>query len=433
MWNWVEDVGDQGRQLVRLRWVAVGGISAVTAVSSWLGLIDTGIPILVVAGIIAVYNLALWRAAGRVGARASVARRLLGCQFGMDLIALTALLHFAGGIENPFVAYYVFLVMLGGLICSKREGYALAAGAFVLFAATALLEYAGWLQHHHLRIPPHSPGLWKNETYLLGTLLALGSTLAVTIVFTSVVMERLRSSLEAQLALREKLGQQERLALIGEVVAGVVHELASPLDGVRNSFRILRRDPKGFLEREGLMELMEEALDRMASISKRLLTLARAPEIDRRPVSISEVVERAVTDLRHRVDAGGVPLECRLAEDLPPVQADRIALTEVMANLLANALDAVEGVGEVKVETSNSQGGVEIRVIDTGPGIPAAARSRLFEPFHSTKPVGRGTGLGLAISKRLVEAHGGSIAVESRVGEGTTVTVRLPIGEGEGS
>lgn len=429
MWNWVEDVGDQARQLVRLRWVAVGGISAVTAVSSWLGLIDTGIPILVVVGVMAAYNLALGMAAGRVGTRASVARRLLVSQFGLDLIALTALLHFAGGIENPFVAYYVFLVMLGSLICSKREGYALAAGAFVLFAAMVLLEYAGWLQQHCLRILPDPQGLWKNETRLLGTLLALGSTLAVTVVFTSVVMERLRSSLKAQLALREKVGQQERLALIGEVVAGVFHELGTPLNAVRNSFRALRRDPEGFLKRGDIMQLMEEALDRMAVIGRRLLTLARVPEIEKQPVTVNAIVEQSLADLQHRMDSGGVSLECGLAAGLPPILADPIAVGEVVTNLVSNALDAVEGGGRVRVETSRGHGIVEIRVIDTGGGIPLSMRDRLFQPFHSTKPAGKGSGLGLAISKRLAEAHGGSIAIDSRDGEGTTVTVRLPAGE----
>jgi signal transduction histidine kinase len=81
------------------------------------------------------------------------------------------------------------------------------------------------------------------------------------------------------------------------------------------------------------------------------------------------------------------------------------------------------------VQTSNGEGVVEIRVIDTGRGIPPSVRPRLFEPFRSTKPAGKGTGLGLAISKRLVEAHGGSIEVESRDGQGTTVAVRLPAGE----
>jgi signal transduction histidine kinase len=178
---------------------------------------------------------------------------------------------------------------------------------------------------------------------------------------------------------------------------------------------------------------MEEALDRMASISRRLLTLARDPEIDKQPLEINEVVERSLADLKHRVDPAGVSLECRLAAGLPTILADRVAVSEVLTNLVGNALDAVEGGGRVIVETSNSHGAVEICVVDTGHGISSSMRDRLFQPFQSTKPAGKGTGLGLAISKRLVEAHGGSIVVDSHDGKGTAVTVRFPAEKMKGS
>jgi signal transduction histidine kinase len=260
----------------------------------------------------------------------------------------------------------------------------------------------------------------------------MGSTLAVVTVFSSATMERLRASLEAELALRKKIDHQERLAIIGEVVAGVVHELSSPLNGIRNSFRALLRDPEGFVKRGDILRLMNEALERMAAISRRLLTLARDPQLDKQPLVVNEVVERGLAELQHRVDSTGVSLQSRLAPRLPPILADSIAVGEVITNLVSNALDAVEGGGRVTVETSHGHGDIEIRVMDTGRGIPPSMRARLFEPFQSTKPVGKGTGLGLAISKRLVEAHGGSITVASDGGQGTTVTVRLPVRGREG-
>jgi signal transduction histidine kinase len=424
-----EDAVAQCHWLVRLRWIAILGIAFVATVSWWLGLLDTALPILGVIVFMALSNLALELTAARAAACLPWACRLFMAHLGIDLVALTVLLHFAGGIENPFALCYVFPVMIGALVCPGRTGYVLAGLAFALYAAMALLEWGGWLHHYPVRVIPYSPGLWQSAPYLVGALLVMGATLAVVTVLSSATMQRLRRSLEAERALRQRLGQQERLALIGEVVAGVVHELGTPLNGVRNSFRALRRNPEGFLKRADILQLMDEALDRMAFISRRVLTLTRDPRIEKQPIDVNEIVERTLAELQHRMDAVGVSLERRLAPGLPAISADGVAVGEVITNLVNNALDAVEAGGRVMVETSNSHGSVEIRVIDSGPGIPEAARARLFEPFHSTKPVGKGTGLGLAISKRLVEAHGGGIAVDSRAEEGTTVTVRLPAGE----
>jgi signal transduction histidine kinase len=431
--SFIEDAAEQTARLVRLRWIAIVGVASATAVASVLDLVSTTRWLGA-----AVVLMVAWNAAVAVVVRGPAARppwapRLLAAQLAMDMLFLTGLLHLSGGIENPFAFNYVFLVMLASLTCSRRAAYAAGGLALFLFAAMGFLEYLRWLPHHHVWFPgqgsPHRR-LFESRTYFVGMLVILGSTMAGVVAFTSSTVERLRMSVRTERSLRERIDQQERLAIIGEAVAVVVHELSSPLNGVRNAFRALRRDPGGFLKREGLLELMEEALDRMASISRRLLMLSRDPQIDRQHVVVNEVIERSLADFQHRLDAAGVSLECRLAPGLRPISADRIAVGEVVTNLVSNALDAVEGGGRVTVETSNGQGAVEIRVIDTGRGIPTPIRARLFQPFQSTKPAGKGTGLGLAISKRLVEVHGGTIVVDSRDGEGTTVTVRLPAGEG---
>jgi signal transduction histidine kinase len=390
----VKNAAEHGRRLVRLRWVAVAGIAAATAMASWLGILVRTGPLYAVAAIMAACNGALDIALRRRRVRPALAPRLLGGQRGRAAVARGA----------------------------RRHLY--AAGAFVLFAAVTSGDQFGWLPQHPLWIPEGGGG----AAHLAGVLVALGATMAGAVLVSVAAVERLRASLERERSLRATIEQQERLAIIGEVVAGVVHELGTPLNGLRSSFRAFRRDPEGFLKRENIIQLMEEALDRMAAISRRLLTLARTPEIDRRPVSLNDVVRQSLADLAHRVDAAGVGLECRLADPLPLVLADRVAIGEIVTNLVNNAIDAVESGGKILLQTWDGDGMVAVRVSDTGPGIPPAARARLFEPFRSTKAAGKGTGLGLAISKRLAEAHGGTITVDSREGEGTAVTVRLPCG-----
>lgn len=418
---------DQNRQLVRLRWIAATAVAGTVFVASSLGLVSDSATIWVVIGVMACVNIAL-TAVVRLPGAARHGRRILVAQLTFDMIALNLLVHCAGGIQNPFAFFYVFLALIAGMTCSPSVAWALAAGVFVLFGGTAVIEYAGWLPHHPLNLHTgvEASGPRHGGAYLLGFLVAWGSVLFGVVAYATSTMARLSETARAERALRERLHQQERLALIGEVVAGVVHELSTPLNGVRNSFHALRRDPVGFLKHADILDLMEDALERMTTMSRRLLMLSREPEIARKPLSVNDVVERALEHLRGRIESSGATVECRRGA-VPPILADEVALGEVVTNLVTNALDAVEHGGRVAIETSNGGAMAVIRVSDSGSGIPAAMRERLFQPFQTTKPLGRGTGLGLAISKRLVNAHGGTIDVESTGGTGTTVAVRVPL------
>ena len=424
---------DQNQQLVRLRWIAVTAVAGTVLVASSLGLVADSAMLWAVVAVMACINVAL----AALVRRPVVARhghRFLVAQLAFDMLALNLLVHCAGGIQNPFAFFYVFLALIAGMACSRSGAWALTAAAFVLFGATAVLEQVGWVPPHplnlHTGFPPSGPR--HGGPYVFGFLVGLGAVLFGVVAYATSTMERLREAARAERALRQRLDQQERLALIGEVVAGVVHEVSTPLNGVRNSFRALRRDPAGFLKRADILDLMEDALDRMAAMSRRLLVLSREPQLDRKPVQVNDVVERALEHLRERIQASGATLERRLGA-VRPVFADEVALSEIVTNLVTNALDAVDGGGQVVIETSDGGSGVEIRVTDAGPGIAPAIRERLFQPFQSTKPMGKGTGLGLAISKRLVDAHSGTIEVESREGAGTTVRVWLPFAGGDGA
>jgi len=421
------------RKLILLRWIAIASVAATVLVSSALGVVSESAMLWAVVAVMACINVVL-TALVRRPAAARHGHRLVVSQLAFDMIALTLLVHCAGGIENPFAFFYVFLALIAGMACSRSAAWALAAGAFILFSGTAVLELVGWVPRHPLNLHTgfQPSGSQHGGPYLLGFLVVLGSVLFGVVAYATSTMARLRETARAELALRAQLDQQERLALVGEVVAGVVHELSTPLNGVRNSFRALRRDPVGFLKHGDILDLMEDALERMTAMSRRLLMLSREPQIERKPLSINDVVERALTHLHECIESSRVTVERRLGT-VPPILADEVALTEVVTNLVTNALDAVHGGGRVVIETLDGGPVAEIRVADTGHGIPAAIRARLFQPFQSTKPLGRGTGLGLAISKRLVDAHSGTIEVESREGAGTTVVVRLPVAEGTGA
>ena len=262
--------------------------------------------------------------------------------------------------------------------------------------------------------------------------------------------EEARRAAERELAEQQTLSlRSDRLRSLGEMAAGIAHELNQPLTGIRGfaEFIQISLDRGWALTPEKLRDrvarIVEQA-DRMTHIIEHVRMFSREagrPEV--RPVSVNEVARSAMDLLMVQFQSRGMDLASDLAEGLPPVSVNPFSLEEVLLNLLVNARDAVEqrlgakphptdeAAGRVVLRTK-SEGAddgrvVLIEVIDRGGGIPEAVLPRVFEPFFTTKGLDKGTGLGLPISKSIVEQFGGGIEILSIPGEGTTVTVRLPV------
>lgn len=223
--------------------------------------------------------------------------------------------------------------------------------------------------------------------------------------------------------LERRLAISERLAMIGKLAAGVAHELNNPLDGV---IRFVKLTLDSISEGDEARDFQEEALrglKRMSSIVKDLLTFSRnlALEVE------EEGLERQIRDVVSQVLGGakGKKVEVEFDLAVPEMRVPR-GLFQVFQNLVKNAADAIEEEGRIAIRAGARNGEVYVEVSDDGCGIPGELLDRVFEPFFTTKKVGQGTGLGLSIVSRIVERFGGSMDIESEVGEGTTVTVYLP-------
>jgi two-component system NtrC family sensor kinase len=232
--------------------------------------------------------------------------------------------------------------------------------------------------------------------------------------------------------------QAEKLAAVGQLAAGVAHEINNPLTGVLSysSFLLKRAADKPEFKED--LEVIVRETERCRGIVKGLLDFARPSPPEKHPSDVNEIVERAIRIVHAQLSAHRVEVQKHLPAGLPTVNADANQIQQIIVNLLLNANDAIgEDGGTVALATTlKTPDGVaeaesreiEISVSDTGCGIPEAQIERLFEPFFSTK--GRkGTGLGLAVAWGIVEKHNGRIEVESEVGKGTTFRVLLPIGE----
>ncbi len=227
--------------------------------------------------------------------------------------------------------------------------------------------------------------------------------------------------------------RQRRLAAMGELAAGIAHEINNPLGGMLNAVEVLERPETTPDRRARYLELLRGGLERIQGTVQNLLrfTPRQAP---REALDLAGPVRDAVLLVRHRIDSEGIELSLELGEGR--VLGERAELGQAVLNLLVNALDAVEGAGgarRVRVRLAAEDGVVSLSVADSGPGIPEPDLERVADLFYTTKEVGRGTGLGLALVSAVADQHGGQLHLRNRPEGGLEAELRLPrAGEGQG-
>jgi two-component system NtrC family sensor kinase len=228
--------------------------------------------------------------------------------------------------------------------------------------------------------------------------------------------------------LEATLIQFEKLAAVGQLAAGVAHEINNPLTAIIANAQILRRELPPDSDLQESVDLISRAGARAALVVRNLLDFARKEDYRLRLTEVNETVEHAIELIQHEVIARGINLELDLDPALPALMASPDHLQSVWLNLLLNAIDALDKSPEkIRVVTLKSENKLQISVIDNGRGIASEHIKRIFEPFYTTKAPGRGTGLGLSVSQRIVKQHHGHFKVESQVGEGSVFTVILPL------
>lgn len=228
---------------------------------------------------------------------------------------------------------------------------------------------------------------------------------------------------------REHLRQSEKWALTGKLAAGVAHSIRNPLTSVKIRLFSLGRSLRLNDEQREDFEVITEEIAHIDSIARNFLEFSRPPKLVMQDAEVADVVDNALTLVRHRLDSYGVEARVVRGADVPRVDADPEQLKEVLVNLLVNACEAMTGGGHITIRIEggyiNPPGVVAvIRVSDDGPGIPHSMTDQVFQPFFSSKE--EGTGLGLSIAWRIVEEHGGWITVKSQEGEGATFVITLP-------
>ncbi len=430
LWRWL-------RQYVRLRWLAVGAVLVGTLVARFV--LDVGVPLLPlmsVTAVIALYNVVfgIWqqRSLAPSNDRATMlsqGRRFAFAQVVADLIALTVLLHFVGGIETPFFMFYLFHVGFGSIMLGRRDAYTVTALAIGLFALLVGAEFLGWLPHVHMEglVPSE---LYQEGVYVTAVMVSFVATLVVSTAGATAIVAELRHQWEQRAlakeqeleATAEKLAELDRMRAFFLGLAS--HDLKTPLAVVANYLQTIldgfvgqvNEKQRRWLERANarvleLVRLIDDFLDVSQLDPERILD-----EMEEMAFAlISDTVQRSVDDVRTRAEEKDVALRVELPRELPPVCAAPRRLQQVVTNLLDNAVKFSPRQGETILEVRQEGNGIRVDVMDTGPGIPTLYLPHIFEDYFRArrKEFVPGAGLGLSTARKIVEVHGGEIWVES--------------------
>ena len=221
------------------------------------------------------------------------------------------------------------------------------------------------------------------------------------------------------------------MASIGLLAAGVAHEVNTPLTGISSFVQMLMQGTDPDDPRTQVLEKIERQTFRAAKIVNGLLNLARPAQVDSGPVDVNAVINDVLSLLEHQFRTGRIQVRKELSTVSPVVLGIEYKLQQVFLNLFLNARDAMPRGGWLTIVTRSAAGPsgptATIEVADTGSGIPAEQLSRIYDPFFTTKDIGKGTGLGLSITYGIVQEHGGAIACDSAIGQGTRFTLTLPL------
>jgi len=415
------------RWLVSLRWLAcVILLVTIWVASAVLKVLPNPAPLYLVALGTAGYNLLFRRSQRDWSAGERNVDRNIFYQVLCDLIALSLLLYFADLPRNPFLFYFAFHMIIAGMYLRGRAPYFFAGLASVAVGGIMAIEYFGWIPSNPLRFPsdPAPPASRPlDATYLVGVFAAFASTLWIAVYFTTSIRRYVDRA-------HAELRQKEKLLGIGQLVAGIAHQIANPLDGLQNCLQRIGERVKSDPHLTEYVQLMAEALDRIERTAKRVQAFARPHGISLQSTDVNAAVEATLKILGTSHNEN-IRIECE-AGHVPPAQGDPYTLQEVLFNLCTNAIAAMPHGGTLTVRTfalgrrdEDQMGSVAVEVSDTGVGIPRVHLDKIFEPFFTTRSQSGGTGLGLGLCRMLISEMGGRIEVRSVLGQGTTFTVIL--------
>jgi signal transduction histidine kinase len=343
--------------------------------------------------------------------------RLAWAQIGLDLTALTVVCLATGSLRSPFLGFYVLHMIFASLLLGSTAAYVAALTAIAMLWL-GLIATRGWPIPRADAVPA------------AGWIAALWLTVFITNHITSGLHRREGELSAVNRALRrqqEALLQQEKMNTMGQMAAGITHEIANPLANIDSLLQLVERDAAN-LNGQTTASLREQ-VRRIQTIIHHMRYFAHPAGGCWEMTDLADLLMQSLEMVRFDQRLRDVRVERDLPAGLGEVRLMPHAVQQVVINLIMNALDALEGTPEPRLRLSAriEDGAVKIRVSDNGPGIPVGDEEQIFEPFHTTKEAGKGTGLGLAISRSLVRRHHGDLRLVRGPQPGAAFCITLPL------
>ena len=424
---------------VKMRWLAILGIVIASLVASQVFQIGfLTLPVYIVCAFMALYNLVFLLQLQSLKPEATIwviqkARTYGNIHIFLDLIALTVLLHFTGGIENPFVFYFVFHIILASIALPYKRVYLLASSAILMVSLLVFLEYSGVIPHNNLE-GFAQPERYTDGGYILAVLASLATILYGSAYMASAISGELRKRQRQVVGLRESLLQEktEELEESSKEIAereeernrflrfiGVAaHDLKAPLAAIQSYIGVMLGGYSGELneKQKGMLERSSHRITELLGLISDLLDIPRIETgqivQEMKDISLRQAIRNSLQEQRSLAKEKGVKLKIDMPDTLPKVHGSSTRLQQVVTNLVNNAINYTPE-GRITLRVTEKPKELLVEVMDSGIGIPAEDLPKVFDDFFRASNVEvKGTGLGLSITRRIVEAHGGRIWVE---------------------
>ena len=424
--------------LVKLRWIAIGGLAATTyGVTTFTNITLPTMKLYWLSAILLVYNFLLFDIIRYFtwGDRQIPYRtisNIIVFQIAADLFILTTILHFSGGIDNPFFLYFVFHMAMTSVMLSRLQSYILATLAVLLFGLLLLFEYKGVIGHY-TPIGFVAESHHRKVAFVMGTFFVFTTTLYLVVYMTSSISRQLHE----QQAEREQANAllQEKDHLKNEYVLRLTHDIKGHLAAIESCLDVVLYHMDGNLS-EKQQDLTERAYRRankcMAFVSAllRLTRMKLSGQIDMENFPLRNVVMDSVAAVERRASRKSVDFSYNIDDSIDEIYGEPVLIGEAITNLLFNAIRYTPKGGSISLKIEDEGDNILLSVRDSGIGIPAGEEEKIFEEFHratNARKVERdGTGLGLSIVRQVVERHHGSVWARNNESGGSTFSFRMP-------
>ena len=423
--------------LIKLRWIAIAGTClAVFVAGNVLHLAVQSVAMYCIAATLVLENitslLLLRRLLKSKTAKVfTTIKRIIHFQILVDLLFLTILLHYSGGIENPFIVYFVFHIAIASILLSVRESYMQATFAVSLLSLLAALEYKGIIPHYHLEnFGMH--GGYSNGLYVFGTIIVLASTLYLLVYLTSGISTQLHRQEEAYRQANVQLKQKDQIK--DEYVLRVTHDIKGHLAAIQSCLDVVKNRLTGSLNEQqadfiGRADNRTHKLTHFVKMLLKLTNMRLSNSLELEVFSLKDTLNEVLAAVKTKADDKSIVLNSNIEPLVNEIYGNQLAIEETVTNLLLNAIKYTPANGTVKIIAKRDDNYMLIEIIDTGIGIPIKELPRIFDEFYratNARNVEKdGTGLGLSIAKQIIERHGGKIWVDSKEGIGTKFSFTL--------